>query len=232
MEAERLMNTVVKQASQSETLHLIARVRTDFSVGTGVFPLDLNLAVRMEAWYRSPQWRFEAFYESGQWVSVVVESSDYIHVLSPDGRWTRRRSPIGVRSEEVKLKLLGLDLFKAVTYISLSDALWNGQPVWEVKGQGVDGSMVTWLIDKDNLVVRKFERRGGFFEFEHEGEKKRVPLPVATVLEFEVVEFPAEVPSELFEVPPDAPVEEAATDKLLGLFEQWLARGHTNNCES
>ncbi len=233
-EAAKLMNAVVEKVMRSKTMHVVGRIHTKFAIGAGVFPLSLELAARMEAWYRSPQWRFEASYGSSQWVSVVVEPSEYIHELSPDGRWTRRKSPIGVRPDEAKLKLLGLDLSDIVTYVSLSDASWNGQPVWKVEGRGVGGRRVTWLIDKDDLVVRKVEDDGGFFEFEYRGEKKRAPSPVATVREFEVVEFPAEVPSELFEVPPDAPVEETATDKLLEWLEQWVTEGvgHTKNRES
>jgi len=70
--------------------------------------------------------------------------------------------------------------------------------------------------------VRKFIEEGGFFEFEYGGEKKRAQLPVATVVEYELVEFPIEMPNELFEVPRDVPVEETVMDKLWEWLEGWL----------
>jgi len=225
-EVAKLMTAVAEQVRRSKALHFVVSCRIRFQIGGDILPLSTDLGpVRVEAWYRSPQWRFEASYGRGQWVSVVAEPSNYVHVLSPDGRWTRRKSPIGVRPDEAKLKLLKLDLTDTVTYVSMAEASWNGQAVWVVEGLGVGESRVKWWIGKDDLAVRKFEQGGGFFEFEHGGEMKRAPSPGATVLEFEVVEFPVDVPSELFEVPPDAPVEETATDNLLELLNQWVTSG-------
>ena len=118
-EVARLMIAVLKRVKQRTSLHLAGRIRTEFPLGAGMFPMFFGLAVRVEAWYRSPQWRFEASYGGGQWVSIVVEPSKYIHELRPDGKWLRRKSPIAVHPDEIKLRLFGLRLLDSVSFIAL-----------------------------------------------------------------------------------------------------------------
>lgn len=220
-QAAKVMNSWAEQVRRSKILHFVASTRITFDLGAGVLPLSLNLGpIRVEAWSQGPQWRLEGAYGGRKYVGVLPEASDHMYLLSPDGRWTRKKAL--ARPDDMKLKWFGLDLLDTVTYVSVEDGIWRGQPVWVVEGFGATGDRCVWWVGRDDPRVRKFEHGGGYLELEVRGERKRAPLPGARVAEFEVVEFPVDLPSELFAAPPDAPLEETITEKFLEWFDQWV----------
>lgn len=174
----------------------------------------------MEGWYRSPAWRIVVSYRGGEWLLVWPEESDYGFVLS-QAKWTRRRISVRDDPNRFKLQLFGLVPPEMVTYVSLMESTFNGNPAWVIEGLGSYGERFLWWISKNDLVIRKAQIKGGWFEFDHARERKQGQVPVTTLLEFEVVELDVHVPRELFEVPPNVPLAETIDDEV----SKWLFGG-------
>lgn len=223
-DAAALMNKVLERIKASETLHCRGHLRTEI-LFIGIGPL------RVEAWYRTPQWRIDMALgqePNARWIGIFSELNDHVYVFSDAEGWTkRRREPFTkVSPEEFKLRFFNVDQANAVIYTSLAESLLQGEPVWVVHGVGNQGERFTWWIRKDGLVLKKAERKLEYSEFEYAGEKKQLPMRGETVFEFEVFELDVDLPEDLFQVPPDAPLKEATPeemifDRLLGfVFEE------------
>jgi hypothetical protein len=238
-EAAELMTTWAEPIRRKESLHFVASIRQAFDIGGGVWPFSFALGpMRVEAWFRRPLARLEGNYVDRKWVAVLGHASNHIYLLSLDSRWVKKEPLARIDPEALKLSFFGLDLLNAVTYVSLEERKEAGVSVWVVEGLVVweNGEYgCTWWVGQDDRMVKRFARHRGSFEFDYGGEKKKVPLPVSSVIEFHAVEFPDDLPSELFLVPPDAPLEkEGMVEQVLKWLYQWATSGGRcpGNCPS
>lgn len=219
--AERILEGWANRCERAQLLHFTAQLKIRFPLEILV-PFTISIGpLDMEGWFLAPLWRLEA-YQKNQRGTAVFGDPAHHHQLSAAGRWVRSERLARLDPFRFKAMYCGLDRLDGVHVLSVREESWSNERVWVVEGERVKDTgrdAIRWWFSKDGTVLRRLQESSSF-RFEWEGRVTESPMGTHTV-EYGCFEFPAELPDELFAVPPDAPVEEEETDPLTAFLERF-----------